>query len=149
MASEYRGRQRYLYEVCAQCYRRRPNDQELTLNVCYSPAEHGMAGKICVTHVNDRLQIVRPRPVLVSKDKRFVHCGHKYCSKKLMFFVVIRNVQHAEPFYDYHSLSLPRNVPKDSAHIAQPGSLVPPPVHGSRSPYGGTSQLKSGSKVRH
>ena len=136
MAWEYRGRQRYSYEVCAQCHARRPNNQELVSKKCYFVAEHRACKKVYVTPVNDReLQVVRPRPDL-PVGKWFVLCNPNLCTAGRCTYAhseVERDVWNTELFYYYRGVSLPRNVSNESAHDTTPqrslqslhGTLLP------------------------
>ena len=142
MAREYRGRQRYSYEVCAVCYQRHPNDQELTSRTCYSTAEHGNCERICVTPVSDGLQVVRPRPVLLPEGKWFTLCSPERCTGRCTnaHDEVEREVWNTELFYFYRDVSLPRNVSMESAHTTR--------QYGFDS-LRGTSPPKFGSRVRY
>ena len=142
---EYRGRLRYRHEVCALCYWRYPNDQDLISKICYSKAEHRTSKKIFVTPVDDHgLQVVRPRPAhLPEPGEWFTHCRSKKCTALNCPYAhsqVEKEVWNTEFFHSGRCVLLSRNVPTESATHTTPQRSV-------RSLRDGVSLPQFGSEV--
>ena len=82
MSFAYKGTPRYPFQVCEQCCSNRPKS-DLIRKGCYSYAQHANAGKVFVTSVGNKLEIVRPFPQhavsRIGANKWFVVCDGRRC----------------------------------------------------------------------